>query len=1275
MSEPSPAGPETLPTSWSAALRDRYVLARLHATGGIGRVWLARDEELGRPVAVKDLRPERTDPAARARFLEEAQITGQLEHPGVVPVYDLVRGCGSQPAYYVMRFVNGRTLREAIRAYHEQRALGRHDPVEQRVLLQAFVSVCQTVAYAHARGVIHRDLKPANVVLGDFGEVLVLDWGLAHLMNRPDPTAGLPAVQLSGADEREATLAGAVVGTPAYMAPEQAAGDLEHIDPRTDIYGLGAILYEVLTGQPPHSGPDLASLLHHVREQDPVRPRQLLATTPLALEAICRKALARRMEDRYTSARELALDVQRWLADEPVSAWREPWRLRAGRWLRHHRAGFAAVLAASLVGVLFLIGLVLLQRVAYAEVAAQRNLAGAQRDRARAHFQRAREAVDRFYVQVSESPEMKARGLEKLRARLLESAQEYYRQFGKDEGDDFEVLRERGLAQERLGMLYEHVGRLAQAEQTTREALAVFEGLAAAEPADPRHRCEQAVCAGNLAGHLFQSQRYAEAETACGEALRLLQELTAARPDELLYRERLAQSQHQLSVLCDRTGRSEEAGAAAAEALALRRQLADAQPGVPRAQYELALSHSFLATLDQHRLRLEAAEENLHEAMAIQQTLVDSGATEPEFAVGLARDRTARARLLALKVQLPAAEKEYLAARRSQRRLVEEHPEVPTYRQDLTVTLRGLTSVYRGLKDLARAEDAAREGVSVSEALVEEFADLPDLIEDLADCRACLGELLRARGHSAEGRALLEQACDALVQLIGAHPGVPQYRMSLAVWSVRLAELHREAKRTDLAEACYRLARSHLEDLRGRYPLLRPVAHDLGVVLFRHAMLVEERDRKSDAIDLLKEAIRVEEHALEQTPEDRELMGNLASSWFQLGRLLENDRREAERAYQQSVARRREQLNGGIEPPDRALDLFSALKALALARSRLRRSEEAIGSAREAVALGARLAREYPKDPKTQETAAEARVVLGRVLQAAGRRDEAQPDYEAALATCRALGPNPSLEARWIASEAHNSLSEIFRARDQYAVAERHSLEEVRLRRELAEAAPADLGTAVNLGGSLCNLGMCRAGLNRHADAVADYDEANRVLRPLVLAPAPPPNARPFLRNVQLARARSLDALGRLAEMLAAYDQSVRLSDEPDRARLAAERQQKLLREIHAARVRAEKGEHEEAAARLDELARLASAEGAEQYALACGWGAAAITAGQDAALPAVERQRRQEAYAGVALSHLEEAHAAGLHADPKFREALAQEPALAAVRERAGFRKLLEGP
>ena len=331
----------------------RYTLTRLHAIGGIGRVWLAYDNDLGREVALKELRPERSQsPGLADRFLNEAQITGQLEHPGIVPVYELLRQPEDGQPFYTMRFIKGRTLAEAMRAYHDKRAAGRAEPLERVALLNAFVATCNAVAYAHSRGVIHRDLKGHNVVLGDFGEVVVLDWGFAKLLGRADDSADAAPVVLAPEAGSGHTVPGQVIGTPAYMAPEQAEGRTDLIDRRTDVYGLGAILYEVLTGRPPFQGSGIAEVLRQVREVQPVRPRQVWSEVPRSLEAVCLRAMAKEPTERYDSAGELARDVQRWLADEPVMAYPEPAPVKVGRWARRHQtlsAGLAVLLVSAVI--------------------------------------------------------------------------------------------------------------------------------------------------------------------------------------------------------------------------------------------------------------------------------------------------------------------------------------------------------------------------------------------------------------------------------------------------------------------------------------------------------------------------------------------------------------------------------------------------------------------------------------------------------------------------------------------------------------------------------------------------------------------------------------------------------------------------------------------------------------------------------------------------------------------------------------------------------------
>jgi serine/threonine protein kinase len=342
-------------TPTSSGLRFRVL--RPHAKGGLGEVFVARDEELHREVALKEMQaPHAADPHSRSRFVLEAEITGGLEHPGIVPVYGLGTYADGRP-FYAMRFIKGDTFQDAIQRFHEADG-PRRDPGERglalRGLLRRFVDVCNAVAYAHARGVLHRDLKPSNAILGSYGETLVVDWGLAKPMGRRVKESGgaeetLRPASASGSPQ---TQMGSVLGTPAYMSPEQAAGRLEELGPASDVYSLGAMLYSLLTGKAPVEGQDVGQVLRQVQQGKFAPPRQVKQEVPAALEAVCLKAMALRPEDRYPTTRALAADVERWLADEPVSAWREPLRLRAGRWARRHQTGVAACAAGLLVAVL-----------------------------------------------------------------------------------------------------------------------------------------------------------------------------------------------------------------------------------------------------------------------------------------------------------------------------------------------------------------------------------------------------------------------------------------------------------------------------------------------------------------------------------------------------------------------------------------------------------------------------------------------------------------------------------------------------------------------------------------------------------------------------------------------------------------------------------------------------------------------------------------------------------------------------------------------------------
>jgi serine/threonine-protein kinase len=284
----------------------RYVIEGELARGTMGVVKVARDVALHRRVALKELRPEGNVPDAAGRFLEEARITAQLQHPGIVAIYEIGESADERP-FFTMQLIEGRTLREIIDGLRSETPAftARYGRIR---LVNIFSQVCMAVAYAHARGVIHRDLKPANIMLGEFGEVFVMDWGLAKVV-RTDVAQPMAD---SRAEVRFATRVGDITGTPAYMSPEQAMGLVDALGPATDIYALGAILYELLTLRPAVQANTTQALLAKVRRGAIERPSTAApeAEVPAELEGVIMRCLSRDPAHRFRSAAEVRDEVE-----------------------------------------------------------------------------------------------------------------------------------------------------------------------------------------------------------------------------------------------------------------------------------------------------------------------------------------------------------------------------------------------------------------------------------------------------------------------------------------------------------------------------------------------------------------------------------------------------------------------------------------------------------------------------------------------------------------------------------------------------------------------------------------------------------------------------------------------------------------------------------------------------------------------------------------------------------------------------------------------------
>ena len=349
----------------------KYEMKGKLGQGGMGEVHKVLDRDLRREVAMKMLRPKGSSSVGEEemlRFIKEAQATGRLEHPNIVPVHDL--GIDSEGRiYFTLKYVKGVSLKEVIRGRRDGKQLddGRkfRDVWSPRQMIEILISVCNAIAYAHSKDILHRDIKPDNIMLGRFGEVLVMDWGLAKILSNRVPKADSKEQEafldltMRASLDSNMTLEGAVAGTPAYMAPEQAAGRISELDEHTDVYSLGAMLYEILSGEPPYKGSTALEVVRKVNQEPPAALQTGMhgfKPIPRELKAICEKAMARDPKQRYASAQEMRNDLQAYLEDQPVSCCPDTALQKSIKWIKRnrHRVTASAATAAAILAVVLL---------------------------------------------------------------------------------------------------------------------------------------------------------------------------------------------------------------------------------------------------------------------------------------------------------------------------------------------------------------------------------------------------------------------------------------------------------------------------------------------------------------------------------------------------------------------------------------------------------------------------------------------------------------------------------------------------------------------------------------------------------------------------------------------------------------------------------------------------------------------------------------------------------------------------------------------------------
>jgi serine/threonine-protein kinase len=786
----------------------RFRVLRPHARGALGLISVALDTELNREVALKQIQPDRADDStSRARFLLEAEVTGRLEHPGVVPVYSLGRDGGGQP-YYAMRLVRGDTLKEGIEKFHDAdrepgRDLGAR-MVALRELLRRFIDVCDAITYAHSRGVIHRDLKPANILLGPYGETLVVDWGLAKIIGREEALAPVlePALRPGPGSGSSQTQAGSVVGTPAYMSPEQASGRLDELGPSSDTYSLGATLYCLLTGRPPRDDRDLESALRRAQRGEFQPPRQVNRTVPAALEAIVMKAMSPRSEERYGSPRDVAADLEQWMAGEPVSAWREPWTARARRELSRHRTLAASGAAAVIVAMAGLAAVLLVQArnnrrlkdsnlklgaavvreraaVRQVQAAMQREIninrdltvAHAREQKARQHAQEqfalALDEVETSTKEVSDAALLDP-ALRTFHRKNLETALGFYKRLRSSlEGRSLEVPNARAdlaMAYQRMATLSRRLGAFDDAQDAFRRAIAFGEALVVDEPTVVRHRRDLAASHAESGSLLFEIGRNDEGLRAYRRAISLWKQLAreSPGPDGAVG---LARTFHSLGYCYTHAGRLEQALEVFGQALAIRETLARDHPDAPQYRVDLAATLRIMGGCYSLAGRPREGVEAYRKAQKLLESHVQA---HPEDLEGRSSLAVVINNIGLNDLQEGRPGQGLSCFRRNlamHQELVKADPTNAAYREMLAYAYGNVGTAHFLSGQFDEALPFYREALALHEALAGAFPSRARFQEDVARIHALLSTVRAATGRTAEARSELREAERILEQV------------------------------------------------------------------------------------------------------------------------------------------------------------------------------------------------------------------------------------------------------------------------------------------------------------------------------------------------------------------------------------------------------------------------------------------------------------------------------------------------------------------------------